>query len=134
LQVLDEQGRALGAVSTEGRIGGKVAATSDADFEAAAAHQVEHRRVLGDPDRHLERQGHDPRPEADPRCLGSDLREKDERRGKAALVFMEMVLGDPGRIEPESFGVDDLLGRQSVPLGGVRLIEQAREEAQTSRP
>src|SRR5206468_11125290 len=58
---------------------------------------------------------------------------EDERRGKAALVFMEMVLGDPRRIEAEPFGVDDLRGRQPVPLGGVRLIEQTREETQAFR-
>src|SRR5439155_12243071 len=68
-----------------------------------------------------------------PRCLGGDLGQEDERRGKAALVFMEMVLGDPRRIEAEPFGVDDLRGRQPVPLGGVRLIEQTREETQAFR-
>jgi hypothetical protein len=62
--------------------------------------------------------------------LRGDLGQENERCGKAALVFMEMVLGDPGRIEAEPFGVDDLLGRQPVPLGGIRLVEQAREEAQ----
>ena len=46
---------------------------------------------------------------------------------------MEMVLGDPGRIEPEPFGVDDLRGRQPVPFGGVRLIEEAREETEAFR-
>ena len=93
-------------------------AASDTHFQAAATHQVEHRGVLGHPDRQLQRQGHDPRPEADPRGLGGDLGQEDERRGQAALVFMEMVLGDPGRIEAEPFGVDDLRGRQPVPLGG----------------
>ena len=43
------------------------------------------------------------------------------------------MLGDPGRIEAEPFGVDDLRGRQPIPLGGVRLIEQAREETQAFR-
>jgi len=40
-----------------------------------------------------------------------------------------MALGDPGRIEAEALSMDDLRGRQPVTLGGVRLIEQAREEA-----
>ena len=93
-------------------------------------HQVEHRGVLGDSDRQLQRQGDDPRPQADPRCLGGDLGQEDERRGKAAFILMEMMLGDPGRIEAAAFGVDDLRGGQPVALGGVRLIEQAREEAQ----
>jgi hypothetical protein len=44
-----------------------------------------------------------------------------------------MVLGDPGRIEAEPFGVDDLRGCQPVPLGGVRLIEKAREKTQAFR-
>ena len=46
---------------------------------------------------------------------------------------MEMVLGDPGRIEAEPLGVEDLRGRQPVSLGGVHLIEQAGEEAQAFR-
>src|SRR2546422_5396196 len=46
---------------------------------------------------------------------------------------MQMVLGDPGRIEAEPFGVDDLRGRQPIPFGGVRLIEQPREETQAFR-
>ena len=65
--------------------------------------------------------------------LGGGLRQEDERRGKAAFVFMEMVLGDPGRIEAKTLGMDDLRGRQPVALGGVRLIQQAREEAQALR-
>jgi hypothetical protein len=62
--------------------------------------------------------------------LRSHLRQEDERPGKAAFVFMEMVLGDPGRIEAEAFGMDDLLGGQPVALGSVRHIEHASEEAQ----
>jgi hypothetical protein len=46
---------------------------------------------------------------------------------------MEMVLSDPGRIEAEPLGVDDLRSRQPVALGGLRLIEQTGEETQTSR-
>jgi hypothetical protein len=123
----------LGAVLAECRVRGEVAPASDAQFQAAAGDQVEHRGVLGHPDRQLQRQGHDPRPQADPRCLDGDLAQEDERRGKAAFVFVEMVLGDPGRIEATAFGVDDLRGGQPVPLGGVRLIEQPREEAQAFR-
>ena len=89
-------------------------------------------RVFGHPDRQLQRQGHDRRAEADPRRLRGQLRQEDERRGKAALVFVEMMLRDPGRIEAEPFRLDDLRGRQPVPLGGIRLVEQAREEAQAS--
>src|SRR5437899_4601619 len=65
--------------------------------------------------------------------MGGYLGVEDDRRGKSALVFMEMWLVVPGRIEAEPFGVDDLRGRQSVQLGRGRLIEQAREETQAFR-
>ena len=90
----------------------------DADFQAAAAHQVEHRGVLGHPDRQLQRQGDDAGAEADARGLRGDLRQEDERRRQAAFVFVEMVLGDPGGIEAAALGMHDLLGGQPIALGG----------------
>jgi hypothetical protein len=44
---------------------------------------------------------------------------------------MEMVLGDPGRIEPALLGVHDLLRRQPVSFRGTCQIEQPSEEAQS---
>jgi len=36
------------------------------------------------------------------------MREKDKGRGQAALAFVEMMLGDPGRVEALGFGMGDL--------------------------
>ena len=36
---------------------------------------------------------------------------------------MEMVLGDPGRIEAQRFRMDDLRDAQAIALGRGRLIE-----------
>ena len=58
------------------------------------------------------------------------MREKDKGRGQAALAFVEMMLGDPGRVEALGFGMGDLLGDQAVAFAGRYLIEQAAEEAQ----
>jgi hypothetical protein len=44
-----------------------------------------------------------------------------------------MVLGDPGGIETAALGMHDLRDRQSVALGRIRLIEEAREKAEAYR-
>src|SRR5262249_7203401 len=128
--MLDEQGRALRAVLAERRVRRKSAAAADPDLQTAAAHQVEHGRVFGHADRQLEWQGHDSGSEADPRRLCGDLGEEDEGGGQAALVFMEVVLRDPGRVVAEPLGMDDLRDRQPVSLGGLGLVEQPCEEPQ----
>ncbi len=56
--------------------------------------------------------------------------QKDEGRGQAALAFMEMVLGYPGRVEALGLGMGDLLGHQTVAFAGRHIVEQAAEEAQ----
>ena len=91
LEVPGEQRPALGTVQTERREGQEVAPAA-AHVQSAAGHEVEHRGVLGHADRQFERQGHDPRPQPDSRRLRGDLRQEHERPGKAALVFVEMVL------------------------------------------
>ena len=58
------------------------------------------------------------------------LRQEHEGRRQAALAFVEMMLGDPGRIEAAALGMRDLGGGQAIALGGVGLIEQTGEEAE----
>jgi hypothetical protein len=41
-----------------------------------------------------------------------------------------MMLGHPRHVEAAALGVGDLRGGQPVALGGVHLVEQAREETQ----
>jgi hypothetical protein len=42
------------------------------------------------------------------------------------------MLSDPGRVEAVSLRVNDLLGREAIPLSCGRLIEKAREETKPS--
>ena len=56
--------------------------------------------------------------------------QEHEGRRQAALVLVEMMLGDPGRIEAMGFGVADLLGDQPVAFGGRGLVKKPAEEAQ----
>ena len=118
------------AVEAEGREGRQIAARANADFEAAATQQVGDDGILGDADRQLQRQGDDAGAQANARGVGRDMRQEDEGRGQAAFSFVEMMLGDPGRIEAVLLGVDDLFGGESIALGGCRLVEQAGEEAE----
>src|SRR5215468_6465685 len=118
--MLYQQRRALGAIETEGLIGRQVAAGADPDLEPTATHQVEYRGVLRHSERELERQRHDRGPQADSRRPGSDLGEKHKRCRQAAFVLVEMVLRHPS-------------GVKAAALGGIRLIEQAREKAETQR-
>jgi hypothetical protein len=56
--------------------------------------------------------------------------QEDERRRKPAFGFMEVMLGDPGRVEPVSLRMNDLLGRQPIALARTRLIQKAGEESE----
>ena len=58
--------------------------------------EIEHRRILSDPDRLFERQGHDARAEANSRRACRDMSEKHEWRGKSALIAIKMMLSNPG--------------------------------------
>ena len=51
--------------------------------------------------------------------------EKYERRGKTAFVPIEVMLGDPSRVEAVSLRLDDLLSRQPIALSGWRLDPEA---------
>jgi hypothetical protein len=129
----DQQRRALGAVQAERLVRREVAAGSDPHLQSAATHQIEHRGILRDPDRQLQRQGNDPGPQADPRGLPSDLGQEHKGRRQAAFVLVKVVLRNPGRIEAAAFGMRDLRDGYTVAFGRVRLIEQAGEEAQAYR-
>jgi hypothetical protein len=58
--------------------------------------------------------------------------EKHKGGGKAAFVTVEVVLSDPGRVESEPLRVNDLLGREPIPLSCGRLIEKPSEETEPS--
>ena len=118
------------AVETEGGEGSEIAARPDADFEPMIAQQIEHDGIFGNPHRQLERQGDDARAEPDARGRGGGVREEHERCRQAALGFMEVMLRDPRRVETAALGLHDLCGCEAITFCRVRLVEQAREEAQ----
>jgi hypothetical protein len=91
------------------------------------------RGVLRHSDRELERQRHDPGPQADSRRPGSDLGEKHKRCRQAAFILVKMVLRHPCGVKAAAFGMDDLRGGHAIALGCIRLIEQAGEKAKAQR-
>ena len=114
----DEQRRALGAVQAERRVtprgcrrGRRRPPGGRRDIRSSTAASSATR--IGSSSGRVTIAG----PQPDARGLRGDLRQEDERRRQAALGFVEMVLGDPGRIEAAALGVDDLRGGQPVALG-----------------
>src|SRR6185436_16482379 len=67
---------------------------------------------------------------ANGRCARGHVRQEDKRRWKTAFRFMEVMLRAPGGVEPMSVRVDDLLGREEIPLACTRLIQEAGKKAE----
>ena len=130
LEIAVHQLVAIVGVEAEGGEGGQVAARPDAHFEAAAGDQVGDGGVLGHAHRQLQRQGDDAGAQPDARGLHRRLGEEHERRRQAAFALVEMMLGDPGRIEAAALGMHDLLGGQPIALGRGGFVEQTGEKAQ----
>jgi hypothetical protein len=75
-------------------------AHADADLDPSAADIVEHREVLGEPDRMVERQQADVAREA--HVLGARRHRRGDRDpGGKISVLDEMMFGEPDEIEPE---------------------------------
>jgi len=121
---------AVVAVQAEGGEGDEVAARTDAHLQPAATQQVDDDGILGDPDRELERQRHDAGAEANAGGVGCGMRQEHERCRQAAFPFVEMMLGDPGRIEATLLGLNDLFRSKAIAPGSAGLVEQAGEEAE----
>ena len=129
-EILCENFAPLRAVEAEGGERRRIAAGADAELQPAVDQDVEHGRVLGDTDRLFERQRDDAGAEADGRRARSDMGEEHQRRRQSAFGFVEMVLGDPRRVETAAFGVGDLLRREPVSFRRRCFIKHAREEAE----
>ena len=129
-EILRENLTPLRAVEAEGCERRRIATGADAEFQPAVGQKVEHGRVLRDTDRLFERQRDDAGAEADGRRARGHMREEHQRRRQSTFGFVEMVLGDPCRVEPAAFGMSDLLRREPVSLRRRRLIEHAREKAE----
>ncbi len=104
-----EDRAAISAFQAKGREGGRRAAGPEPDLQSPAGEQIENGGVLGHPDRIFERQRNDTGSKTDARRLRGDMGKENQGRRKAAFVRVEMVLRDPGRVEAETLGGDDLL-------------------------
>ena len=91
-----ESVRPIRAVAPEAGESRWRAAGAEPKLEAAVRDEIEHRRILSDPDRLVERQGHDARAEANSRRACRDMSEKHEWGGQAALIAVKMMLSNPG--------------------------------------
>jgi hypothetical protein len=60
------------------------------------------------------------------------MSEKHELSGKTAFTAIKVMLGDPRRVEAASLRVNDLIGREAIPLSCGRLIEEPSEETEPS--
>ena len=90
-------------------------AHADAHLDPAAADVVEHREVLGEPDRMVERQ------QADIAGEAHLLRARRHRRGdgnprRQVAVVDEVMLGEPDEIEPEPVEPGDLIHDRGIEL------------------
>ncbi len=91
-----DAGPAVLAVGLEGLVVLQRAAAPDADVEPAAAHHVQHRELLGQVHRVMERQ--QAHAHAEPQRARAGGEERGEhRRDRAEAVVVEVVLGDPDR-------------------------------------
>src|SRR5262247_3448493 len=90
-------------------------ADRDAERDAPARHDVEHRDVLGEPHGMVERGDHDVGAEHHARGPGREPGE--HRQGRGPVVIRDgVVLFHPHRVEPELFGPRDLFERLAVVL------------------
>jgi hypothetical protein len=111
-----ENGGPVCAVASKAGKSRRRSAGAEPELEAAVRDQVEHRRVLGDADRLVERQSHDARAKTNSRRVRRDMREKHEWGGKTAFVPIKVMLSDPRRVETVPIRMNDLLDRQPIPL------------------
>ena len=90
---------------------GDAGALAHAEFDAAAAHQIEGRDPLGDAGRVHRRQLHDAVREAD--LLGALARRGEKHLGgrRVRIFFEKMVLDLPGEVVAQPIGEFDLIER-----------------------
>jgi hypothetical protein len=89
-----------------------------------------HGGILHHADGVFQRQGNDPGTKANTLGPGRNLGQKDQRGRQPALLAMEVMLCDPGRVETKPLGCGNLQTGQMVTLSGRSLIQQAGEETE----
>ena len=86
----------------------RAVAAADADVETAAAEDVDHRQLFGQPDRIVE--GQDGGGQADPHALRAHGGGRGQERGRDRQpVLDEVMLGQPDAVEAQLFRPHDLL-------------------------
>ena len=110
--LLEARAALLERDAVEGELVGLVA-DRDAERDAAARHHVEHRDVLGEPHRVVERADGDVGAERDARRARREAGEHGERRGPV-VVGDRVVLLHPDGVEAQGLGPRDLLERLLV--------------------
>jgi hypothetical protein len=76
---------------------------ADAEVEASVRQDVDHRVVLGRPQRVIERQDDHPGPETDP-ARALRCRRHPHGRARDGAVLVKVMLGDPEGVESEGIG------------------------------
>ena len=111
-------------------------APANADFEPAAAEQVDGGEFFGHDQRMMQRQGNDGGAEPDPVGAGGQVRQQQQRPRRVAVV-QEMMLGDPELGKAELFGGLRDLDRPPVDFGrrtrGGRLHQEKYAEVHVRR-
>nr|BFE87592.1 hypothetical protein GCM10020093_101930 [Planobispora longispora] len=103
LQRLVEPVTRLGQVDAEALELEALVAAPDAQLQPSAGEQVHHGRLLGDVDRVVQRQDHDPGAEAEPFGPGGQVGQHGEQVGHDPVVA-EVVLGQSHPGEPQLLG------------------------------
>lgn len=132
LQALVVLGVAAFQALAEGGEAVRVEAGTQAQLQAALAEQVEYRGVLGQAQGVFLVEHDDAGAQLDvPGALGGRA-EQHQRRGQAAVLAGEMVLGQPAAVEAQCLGgleqLQGLLVQARLELRGIHAVEKAQAE------
>jgi hypothetical protein len=118
--------------SFEDREDDVVSPGAESELESPAAENVKDSRILGQPQRMLERQGDDPgcQPQPFRTCRGHG--QEDQGRGEPALL-VRVVLSHPADVVPETLRGLEQTQPTGVDLRWSNLVDQARKDAETER-
>jgi hypothetical protein len=101
------------SIGLEGLVVLQRAAAADTHVEPTAAHHVEHRELLGQVDRMVQRE--ETHAHAQSKRAGTCGEERRQhRRGGTQAVVVEVMLGDPHRVIAHRLGSQHLLERRIV--------------------
>ena len=112
-RLLDDVAAAVEILAQSHELVGPVA-RADAQPHAAVGQDVDEGGVFDHADRVVERQGDDRRADLDAAGLGREIGHVGEAVRHDAVAGGEVMLGDPGRVVAQPFGLEDLVGRAGM--------------------